>query len=338
LTASQAGDSTYSAAANVTRTFVITTAEAYVPFKPELKPGKGSGKIDQPVTVKPEVKAEGNNPSLCLVDLADLGCKQTVTVPGVGTFSIVNGSVTFSPVKGFVGEAKIVLRATDVYQQKIDQTITFLIAIEPDTKPVVAAETSAAATGATTNRKSLAVELPANEIPGATICIALVDASDCHPTSANDANIGTWLIAASGKVNFTPNPAFVGVANAEIRIIAANYKRIIPLAVTVTKRPPVTVTIGNFIDGSPVITKAIASKIRAFMKKYPDYANIECIGYTEGPTVLKTDRALSAARAKNACAYVTKSLTKKFVKVTRKAAQETVEASERRRITITLTD
>lgn len=103
-------------------------------------------------------------------------------------------------------------------------------------------------------------------------------------------------------------------------------------------RPPVTITIGNFIDGSPVITKAIAAKIKAFMAKYNDYRTIECIGYTEGPTVLKTDKALSLKRATNACGYVRNNLKKVMVQLPLKSGQDTIEQSQRRRITITLRD
>lgn len=103
-------------------------------------------------------------------------------------------------------------------------------------------------------------------------------------------------------------------------------------------RPPVKITIGNFIDGSPKITATIANKIRVFVKKYGDYRTIECIGFTEGPTVLKTDKLLSKQRASNACAYVSKTLKKKFLQKPLKAGQDTVQSSQRRRVTITLTD
>lgn len=108
------------------------------------------------------------------------------------------------------------------------------------------------------------------------------------------------------------------------------------------KRPPVTVTISGFADGSPVLTKAIKKQIDAFLKQYSDYKNIECIGYTEGPTVLKTDYALSRGRALNSCSYATLQaaggIGKGLRKLPAKAGQETVEASHLRRVTITLTD
>ena len=105
-----------------------------------------------------------------------------------------------------------------------------------------------------------------------------------------------------------------------------------------TKRPPVTITIGGFKDGSPILTKAIQSKIKAFLKKYNDYPVIETAGFTEGPVVLKTDFALSKARAVNATAFIKKDLKKTFSVVKIKSGQDKVEASKVRRIKITLTD
>ena len=104
------------------------------------------------------------------------------------------------------------------------------------------------------------------------------------------------------------------------------------------KRPPVTITIGGFRDGSPVLTKAIQNKIKAFLKKYNDYPIIETAGFTEGPVVLKTDFALSKARAVNATKYIKTNLKKKFLVVKIKSGQDKVEASKVRRIKITLTD
>lgn len=105
-----------------------------------------------------------------------------------------------------------------------------------------------------------------------------------------------------------------------------------------TKRPPVTITIGGFKDGSPILTKAIQSKIKAFLKKYNDYPVIETAGFTEGPVVLKTDFALSKARAVNATTFIKKDLKKKFTVVKIKSGQDKVEASKVRRIKITLSD
>jgi hypothetical protein len=114
-----------------------------------------------------------------------------------------------------------------------------------------------------------------------------------------------------------------------------------PLSVTIlapSQRPPRTITIGNFIDGSPVITPRIAASIRAFVNRFSDYKNIRCVGFTEGPTVLPTDRALSLRRAVNTCNFALKTLKMKFKLVGTSSGQDTIENPQRRRVVITLTD
>jgi hypothetical protein len=86
------------------------------------------------------------------------------------------------------------------------------------------------------------------------------------------------------------------------------------------------------------LTTAIRAKINAFLRAHADYKNVYCIGYTEGPTVLKTDAALSKARAVNGCAFVKSGLGKNLTLKQLTASQGTIEASKFRRITITLTD
>ena len=135
-----------------------------------------------------------------------------------------------------------------------------------------------------------------------------------------------------------PQPLVLSMSdNALTYMSTVNYKTSAVNAPS-TKRPPVTVTIGGFPDGSPKLTATIKAKINAFLKKYSDYKNIECVGYTEGPTVLKTDAALSKARAVNSCAFAQTGLAKGMKLVGTRAGQDTVEASSVRRVVITLTD
>ena len=107
---------------------------------------------------------------------------------------------------------------------------------------------------------------------------------------------------------------------------------------TPAKRPPVTVTIGGFADGSPVLSTRIKSSINAFLKKYSDYKNIECVGYTEGPTVLKSDYKLSKQRAVNSCNFALAGLAKGMHVIGMGSGQNLKEAASVRRVVITLTD
>ncbi|MEY4423303.1 MAG: hypothetical protein RLZZ258_406 [Actinomycetota bacterium] len=210
--------------------------------------------------------------------------------------------------------------------------------VTPTPTPTPSPTTSATPVAQSTNNKK-PVELKLPEVPqGGTACLLETNDTDCSTGKVVVPGQGTWTVGANNQVKFTPEPGFVGTARATFKIASLGSITLFPLSVKVTKRPPVTTTIGNFIDGSPVITAEIGKRIAAFIKKYSDYRTIECIGFTEGPTVLKTDKALSLARATNACGYVKKTLKKSFVQVPLKAKQDTVENNQRRRITITLRD
>lgn len=125
--------------------------------------------------------------------------------------------------------------------------------------------------------------------------------------------------------------------NALTYLAVINYKDQAQSANNV-KRPPVSVTIGGFPDGSPTLTASIKSRINQFLKKYPDYKNIKCVGYTEGPTVLKTDARLSKQRAVNACGYAKSGLARSMALIGTAAGQDTKEAASVRRVVITLSD
>jgi outer membrane protein OmpA-like peptidoglycan-associated protein len=103
-------------------------------------------------------------------------------------------------------------------------------------------------------------------------------------------------------------------------------------------RKPVTVTIGGFRDGSSVLTKGIKTRIQNFISKYSDYKVISITGFTEGPTVLKRDFALSRQRAVKALSFVKSSKISSFDFSTIRASQEKALGAKIRRIQITLKD
>jgi hypothetical protein len=183
----------------------------------------------------------------------------------------------------------------------------------------------------------LAPEKPVE--PGSDVCLIDPNDKQCK-TVVTIAGAGTWTQQANGSVKFAPVAGYVGKVMVMQRITkTASLPRLTPYTVVVAKkRGPVTITISGFADGSPVLTATIKAKINAFLKAYADYKNVTCIGYTEGPTVLKTDAALSKARAVNGCAYVKAGLGKNLTLKQLTSGQGTVEAAKFRRITITLTD
>lgn len=339
-TASQAGDSNYSAAVDVSRTFQITlmsvvTPPAELPAAPDIDPIGGKTTGTTPVTLPVPVN-HGSNGAACLIDPADLVCKHTVTIRGKGTFTLLdNGQTVFVAVEGFYGIVTIDYRVTDGYGRFDLAPVTVEI-LNPN--PVTGNNPGNAQSGSTKGTSPVVLTPQAAPPVGADIC--LVDPSDsvCK-IKVTVPGVGTWTQNSNGTVKFVAASGFVGSNTIMQRVTRASFKSHSPFTVSVSKsRGPVTVTISGFADGSPVLTATIKAKIDAFLRAHADYKNVFCIGYTEGPTVLKTDAALSKARAVNGCAYVKAGLGKKLTLKKLTSGQGVVEAAKFRRITITLTD
>ncbi len=301
------------------------------PAAPVVEPSGGTTLVNQPISVKPNViwPASYGTPSLCLVDPADNVCKQSVTLPGKGTFTLnSDGTVTFVPAKGFIGEGTVQLRATDQYGQSSEAPITVRVTDVPSSQ------------NGSTKGATPVVLAPAKPLAlGSEVCLVDPNDQQCK-TVVTIAGAGTWTQQANGSVKFAPVAGYVGKVTVMQRITrGASLPRLSPYTVVVAKkRGPVTITISGFADGSPVLTAAIKAKINAFLKAYSDYKNVTCIGYTEGPTVLATDAALSKQRAVNACGFVKAGLGKSLKVAKISAGQDTIEAAQFRRITITLND
>ena len=335
LTASQIGNSIFNAATDVVRTFQITLVVETLPAAPDIDPISGKGDGTSPISLPVPIN-RGTSGSSCLIDPADLICKQTVTVPGKGTFTLSpDGKTTFSAVAGFYGTLTVQYRVTDGYGRFDTAPVTVEIV-----NPNPTTETAGTTQSGTTTGVSPVVLTPEVPLPrGGQLC--LIDPSDsvCK-TVVRVAGVGTWTQARDGSVRFVAVEGYIGSTTVIQRFTRASLApRLTPFTVSVAKsRGPVTVTISGFADGSPVLTAAIRAKINAFLRAHADYKNVYCIGYTEGPTVLPTDAALSRQRAVNGCAFVKSGLGKQLTLKQLSASQGTVEAAKFRRITITLTD
>jgi hypothetical protein len=338
LTGSQAGDATFSPASDVVRNFNVSTPGVQapaLPAAPDLEPISGKGDGSTPIAL-PVPTNLGIGGSSCLIDPADLICKQTVTVRGKGTFTLSSdGKTTFNAVPGFFGTLTIQYRVTDGYGRFDLAPVTVEIV-----NPNPTTETAGTTQSGTTTGVSPVVLTPESPLPrGGQLC--LIDPTDnvCK-TVVRVAGAGTWTQARDGSVRFVAVQGYVGSTTVMQRFTRASLSpRLTPFTVSVAKsRGPVTVTISGFADGSPVLTAAIRARINAFLRAHADYKNVYCIGYTEGPTVLPTDAALSRQRAVNGCAFVKSGLGRQLTLKQLTASQGTVEAAKFRRITITLTD
>lgn len=338
LTSSQAGNAIFSPATDVSRSFNITTPGVNppaLPDAPDIDPIAGKGDGSTPITLAAPMN-RGANGSSCLIDPADLICKQTVTVRGKGTFTLSpDGKTTFTAVPGFFGTLTIQYRVTDGYGRFDLAPVTVEIV-----NPNPTTETAGTTQNGTTTGVSPVVLTPESPLPrGGALC--LIDPADsvCK-TVVRVAGVGTWTQARDGSVRFVAVEGYIGSTTVMQRFTRASLSpRLTPFTVSVAKsRGPVTVTISGFADGSPVLTAAIRARINAFLRAHADYKNVFCIGFTEGPTVLPTDAALSRQRAVNGCAFVKSVLGKQLTLKQLTASQGTVEAAKFRRITITLTD
>lgn len=300
------------------------------PAAPIVKTASGTTLSTQALKLSPAFSSSNEQGALdlCLVDPADSVCKASVTLPGKGTFTLnSDGTVTFTPVKGFVGEAIVQLRATDKYGQSVEAPVAVTVS------PVPGAQV-----GSTKGVTQIILKPVRATLKSTEICLIDVVDQGCK-TVVKAAKVGTWRQAANGSVSFVAVAGYYGTTHIEQRVTFSGASTFNPYTVTVAKkRGPVTITISGFADGSPVMTAAIKAQVNAFLKAYADYRQVTCIGYTEGPTVLATDAALSRQRALNACGFVKGGLGKSLLVNKVRAGQDTVEAAKYRRITITLND
>ena len=300
------------------------------PAAPFVKTASGTTLSTQALKLSPAFSSsnEQGAPDLCLVDPADSVCKSSVTLPGKGTFILnSDGTVTFTPVKGFVGEARVQLRATDKYGQSVEAPVSVIVS------PVPGAQV-----GSTKGVTPVILKPVRATLKSTEFCLIDVVDQGCK-TVVKAARVGTWRQAANGSVSFVAVAGYYGTTTVQQRVTFSGASTFNPYTVTVAKkRGPVTITISGFADGSPVMTAAIKAQVNAFLKAYADYRQVTCIGYTEGPTVLATDAALSRQRALNACGFVKGGLGKSLLVNKVRAGQDTVEAAQYRRITITLND
>ena len=337
---------TYRIADSMAQTATATLTVTITTPAPTIIGNATSTITTTPVTLSPTVTGTGL--TKCLIDPTTSNCagSSTLTVAGEGTYVLNNdGSVTFTAVAGFTGISTVDYKVTDGVNSA---TGTLTVTVNPvnvtppaATPPPAPVITPTPGSGPINTPITLTPKVtpPAPGAPG--LCLIDPVKKVCKEVVVIKGQ-GTWTLNPNGTVTFNPLPGWYGTSTVILHAWDSwGQTDDKPLTVTITppaKRPPRTITIGNFIDGSPVITKAIAASITAFVKKYGDYKNVTCVGFTEGPTVLKTDAALSRQRAVNACGYIMKTLKAKFVVLSITSGQDTVENPVRRRVVITLTD
>jgi uncharacterized repeat protein (TIGR02543 family) len=162
---------------------------------------------------------------------------------------------------------------------------------------------------------------------------------------------GGWSTTPDGTgVNFEPEAANVALSNDTVlfaRWVSAasvpisngtpNTPLTSPIQVT-TAKPTKTITVTGFKDGSALLTKSMQSRIDVFLSKYSGYKKLTVAGYTEGPTILKSDLALSRKRASAARSYIQGILKYEAQTQTISGSTSKTKSSSLRKVKITLSD
>ncbi len=301
-------------------------AKPVAPTAPAISATNATTGSSVPVTITPPFNT-GSSSKKCLVNPATLTCENSVTIVGVGTFVLnADGTTTFTPTAGFVGKAYIDFKVTD------SSGASTVAPINVEVTPLV--ELLAASTLAETT-VSITPVAPASN----TSCLVLSAESACAST-ITISGVGRFTLNANGELIFAPAAGFVGVTTVFIKYSStASQARFSQCNFAVLKkaRGPVMITIGNFKDGSPTLTSTIKAKITTFVLGHSDYNTMQCIGYTEGPTVMAGDAALAKARAVNACAFALE-IDSDLSPVTTSGRNLTSVGAQFRRITIILRD
>ena len=111
-----------------------------------------------------------------------------------------------------------------------------------------------------------------------------------------------------------------------------------PTKSPVVPKPWVAIEVASkFAPGSPVINQAVRNEVNLMLRKHARFAkNIECTGFTMGPSVLRVDAKLSLDRATNVCRLI-KQLRPKLNVISFQGKQELRLGGEIRRVEVRFT-
>ncbi|WP_418969218.1 GEVED domain-containing protein [Alloscardovia omnicolens] len=176
--------------------------------KPNAKEATSTGKQGQPQSGKPEfTPGDPDVPMDDDVPATFEDGKTEKTVDGVGTYTVAaDGTVTFTPVKNFVGTApSVAVKRVD--KNGTSATATYTPTVEP-VKPNTTPATSTGVQGQ-----------PQSGKPEFTPGDPAVPMDDDVPATFEDGKtektvdgVGTYKVAADGTVTFTPVKSYTGTA------------------------------------------------------------------------------------------------------------------------------
>ncbi|MFJ3395251.1 beta strand repeat-containing protein [Leifsonia aquatica] len=186
------------------------TAEATVVITVVAKPvvGDDSAATGEGVPITVPVLANDSGSNLSVTSVA--------TIPdGLSTVN-QDGTISFAPAPGFIGEAQIVYSVTDVVGQTATGTLRVRVVVTPVARPDSARIGEAS---------SVTVPVIDND-SGDGIAVASIDAVSSRPAAVAAADLspnvtttgGEAVLNADGTVTFTAIPGFVGTVAIEYTI------------------------------------------------------------------------------------------------------------------------
>jgi uncharacterized repeat protein (TIGR02543 family) len=173
----------------------------------------------------------------------------------------------------------------------------------------------------------------------------------CNFSSLPNGTALTFTVAAINAVGTSPSSsATLAVTPAAPPVAAAPQPTATPSPAPIaptpsptptpkpkpTVKPQLSVTISGFAPGSSVLMPVTKKALNGLVSQFEIARSIALVGFTEGPTVLKIDRALSLARARVVAAYL-KKLTAKNIRTTISSKQSLTVDDQIRSVQLTIT-
>ncbi|MEY4558390.1 MAG: hypothetical protein RL024_548 [Actinomycetota bacterium] len=179
--------------------------------------------------------------AICL-DGANPCTGTSLTIAGVGSYTVTNGVITFTPEPSYVGTNTISYTVKDITGQQT--TADYTATVYP--APVALNDYTTGIQGATQSANLLANDqagLGASFVPGSVLlCSSGQTAPTCSATTVTIAGKGTFTInSTSGQVNFSPVAGFTGTASISY-VVSANSNQSTTAIYYPTVVPPPTLS------------------------------------------------------------------------------------------------
>jgi CshA-type fibril repeat protein len=159
--------------------------------------------------------------SVVLRDPADSVDKKAVTVPGEGSFVVVDGAVEFRPVKGLVGTTRsLTYRVTDANGTSDTARLEVTVGAPAGAKAIPDSGTGSFGNPVVVNPLLNDAPTAGARWDAASVCLVTGPAV-CEKRVVAPA-VGVWTVGADGTIRLVPSPGFGGIAKVTYRVADTN--------------------------------------------------------------------------------------------------------------------